>query len=185
MHQYVRNLTVDVGKGNPGAVGLRFMTNNSGAMYDVTVRISDPERVGAIGLDLSCHQFGPGYIKNVTVIGFDRAVTTGSSFSMVLEHLTIEGQRKMGFHNSGANVTIRDLKSRNKVPAIVNDQRSITLTDATLNTEASSRKQKGFRSSCLRISPVRRLLSSGSSAWAKSGAVGKITMFSRTERTRC
>ena len=32
MHSYVRNLTVDVGSGNPGAVGLRFMSNNSGAL---------------------------------------------------------------------------------------------------------------------------------------------------------
>jgi hypothetical protein len=42
MHSYVRNLTVDVGKGNPGAVGLRFMSNNSGAMDRVTIRSSDP-----------------------------------------------------------------------------------------------------------------------------------------------
>ena len=132
MHSYVRHLTVDIGRGNPAAIGLRFMTNNSGAMYNVTVKSSDPERVGAIGLDLSCHQFGPGYIKNVTVIGFDRAVTTGSSFSMVLEHLRIEGQRVCGFANGGGNVTIRDLKSRNKVPAIISDQRSIILTDAEL-----------------------------------------------------
>jgi len=38
MHSYVRNMTFDVGKGNPGANGLRYLSNNTGAMYHVTRR---------------------------------------------------------------------------------------------------------------------------------------------------
>lgn len=89
----VRNLTVDVGKGNPGAVGLRFMTNNYGELADVTVRSSDPAGVGFLGLDLRQSQNGPGLIHRVTVEGFETGVRTGNSFSLVFEHITLRGRR--------------------------------------------------------------------------------------------
>ena len=69
MHSYVRNLTVDVGSGNPGAAGLRFLTHNTGAMERVTIRSSDPEGAGAIGLDLRQSQIGPCMISHITVEG--------------------------------------------------------------------------------------------------------------------
>ena len=33
-HNYVENLTFDVGRGNPGATALQFYSNNSGAVRD-------------------------------------------------------------------------------------------------------------------------------------------------------
>lgn len=138
MHNYVKNLTVDVGRGNPGASGIRFLTNNTGGMYQVTVRSSDPERRGAVGLDLSQHQFGPGLMQRITVVGFDRGVSTGSSFNLVLEHLTLEGQLRTGFHNSGGTTTIRGLTSRNRVPAVLNEKGSMTLIEARLTGGATS-----------------------------------------------
>lgn len=38
MSNYVRNLTIDTGKGNPGAVGIDFFGNNTAAVRDVTIR---------------------------------------------------------------------------------------------------------------------------------------------------
>lgn len=136
MHNYVKNLSVDVGTGNPGASGIRFMTNNNGAMYHVTIRSSDPERRGSTGLDLNQHQFGPGFIQHVTVIGFDRGVRASSCFSMVLEHLTLEGQREVGIFNKGV-MTVRKLTSRNSVPAAINES-ALELIDANLTGGSSN-----------------------------------------------
>ncbi len=134
MHSFVRNLTVDIGAGNPGAVGLRFMSNNVGAMERVTIRSSDPEGAGRIGLDLRQSQNGPALIRHVTVAGFDQGVATDNSFSLVLEHLTLTGQRETGFFNKIARVTLRGLRSENRVPAVVNGKHAhLTLVEANLS----------------------------------------------------
>ncbi len=118
MHSYARNFTVDVGRGNPGAVGVRYMTNNAGTMAHVTIKSSDRQGAGAIGLDLRQSQNGPGLVQYVTVEGFDKGVATGNTFSMVLEHLTIKGQHEVGFDNPFGRMTLRDFKSDNSVTAL-------------------------------------------------------------------
>ena len=50
-HNYVENLTFDVGAGNPGAVALQFYSNNSGAVRDC--RFSAGAGSGHTGLDLA------------------------------------------------------------------------------------------------------------------------------------
>ncbi|MEM7559090.1 MAG: glycosyl hydrolase family 28-related protein, partial [Planctomycetota bacterium] len=60
----IRGLTVDVGVGNEGAMGIAFNANNQGSIRDVTIRSSDPEKAGARGLDLSQNgQIGPFYVS--------------------------------------------------------------------------------------------------------------------------
>ena len=133
MHSFVRNLTVDVGAGNPGVVGLRFFSNNVGAMERVTIRSGDPAGAGRIGLDLRQSQNGPCLIRHVTVLGFDQGVATDNSFALVLEHLTLKGQREVGFFNKIARVTLRGLRSENRVPAVINGQHAhLTLVEAEL-----------------------------------------------------
>ena len=133
MRGYVRNLTVDVGRGNPGAVGLRFMANNTGGMFDVTIRSSDPGGAGKLGLDLTQGQIGPCLIKRVTVLGFDTGVEVAHTFSVVLEHLTLQHQNVLGFFNSDGRTTLRGLKSVNRVPAIRNKWYDLTLVEADLS----------------------------------------------------
>jgi len=134
MHGYVNNLSVDVGSGNPGAIGLRFMSNNTGAMNHVTIRSSDPARAGKIGLDMRQGQNGPNLVRKVTVIGFDHGIETGSSFSLVFEHITLKEQKVAGFVNN-SRTTIRKLTSVNRVPALINDKNGgdCTLIEADLS----------------------------------------------------
>ena len=110
---------MEVGKGNPGAAALRYITNNTGAMYDVTIRSLDPGKRGAIGLDLRQSQNGPGLIKRITVEGFDYGIQTANTFSLVLEHITVRDQRKAGFNAGNSRLTMRDYKSANSVPALI------------------------------------------------------------------
>jgi hypothetical protein len=133
--QYLRNLTIDVGKGNPGAIALGFHTNNSGGVYDVTIRSSDPQRVGHTGLMLDKAWPGPGLIKNVSIDGFDTGIfITHDQYSMTFEHILLANQRQVGFLNSWNTVAIRDLKSMNRVPAVKNQGQMalMALIDAEL-----------------------------------------------------
>ncbi len=133
MHSYIRDLTVSVGEGNPGAAGLRFMTNNTGAVVDVTVRSEDPDGAGAIGLDLRQSQLGPGLVQRVTVEGFDIGVKMGNTFSMVFEDLTLTGQREIALDNNVGRLSIHRLRTTGAPLAIRNGKHGhLTLIDAAL-----------------------------------------------------
>ncbi len=138
MHSYVRNLTIAVGAKNPGAVGLRFLSNNTGAIEHVTLRSLDPQHLGAIGLDMTQSQNGPCLVKQVTIDGFDRGVLTGNSFTLVFEHITVTNQRVVGFDNVTARTTLRDLRSTNSVPALrIGEHGQMTLIEADLQGGAA------------------------------------------------
>ncbi len=116
----VYDLTIDVGTGNPGAVALEWMNNNSGACERVTLRSSDPQGAGDTGFDLSRHEPGPGLVRDLVVEGFDYGVkSVQTCFSMTFERLTLKGQHKAGFSNNTQTVFIRKLVSDNTVPALV------------------------------------------------------------------
>ena len=132
----IRNLTIDTGKGNPGAIGARFIANNQGGIHHVTFRSGDPDGRGVIGLDLGyTDEQGPCLIKNVTVIGFDIGVSTRHGVdSVTFEHLTLHRQNKAGLRNEGQVISVRGLKSVNSVPAVLNLAGSslLTLIDAEM-----------------------------------------------------
>ncbi len=139
MHGYFNDMTVDTGKGNPGASGVRFFSNNTGGMRNVTIRSSDPSRPGTIGLDLSQAQNGPALIKNVKVIGFDTGIEMGEAFGMTFEHITLENQTKLGFKCT-QRVAMRGLISRNSVPAVemATGWATLALVDCELTGGSSS-----------------------------------------------
>ncbi len=117
-HNYVENLTFDVGRQNPGATALQFYSNNSGAVRDC--RFVAPEGSGAVGLDLAHRDMnGPLLVRNCEVSGFRRGIVTGRAVNgQVFENITLRGQREMGFHNEGQCISIRGLMSENTVPAV-------------------------------------------------------------------
>jgi hypothetical protein len=134
-NQRLRNITVDVGKGNLGAIGIGFHTNNGGGVFDVAVRSSDPQKRGHTGLSLDKAWPGPGLIENVYIDGFDTGIfITHDQYSMTFEHILLTNQRQVGFLNSWNTVAIRDLKSMNRVPAVKNQGQMalMALIDAEL-----------------------------------------------------
>ena len=130
----IRNCTWDTGRGNPGAIGVRFNASNCGCVRDVAVRSGDS--TGVIGLDLSyTDDYGPFFVKNVSVEGFDTGIATKHGVnSVVFEHVTLRGQRKVGWHNNGHPITVRGLVSENAVTALCQEQWGgfLTLIDAKL-----------------------------------------------------
>jgi hypothetical protein len=123
MGQAFRNslfdLTIDIGSGNPGAVGLHFLNNNQGTVRDVTVRSSDPERRGKAGIALVTNWPGPALFDRVRVEGFDIGIwSTISQYSLVLDRIELVGQREVGIENLYQTLAVRRLVSLNTVPAL-------------------------------------------------------------------
>ena len=132
-HNHIQNVTFDVGKGNPGAVGLQFYSNNVGAVRDVAVVSQDGQ--GVIGFDVGHRDMnGPMLVRNLRVQGFETGIRcAGSVNSQTFERITLVGQSKVGFANLGQSISIRGLDSTNGVPA-VEAQSFTVLLDSKLNS---------------------------------------------------
>ncbi len=113
----VINLTLDTGRGNPGAIGIDYVVSNLGTIEDVTIRSGDGE--GAVGLSLMRAWPGPALVKRLRVEGFDYGIRTEHwQYGMTLEHVVLAGQRKAGILNEKNVLAIRGLVSTNRVPAL-------------------------------------------------------------------
>ncbi|MBD3343555.1 MAG: DUF5107 domain-containing protein, partial [Chitinivibrionales bacterium] len=130
----IRNLTVNIGSGNPGAEGIQYNASNQGSIRSVKI-ISEDGR-GRIGLNLSfTSEIGPCLIKDVLIDGFDRGVETGCPVnSQVFENLTLQNQNQYGFVNFQQCVSIKGLTSFNEVPVLWNRNTMghVVLIDAQL-----------------------------------------------------
>jgi hypothetical protein len=91
------NLTIDTGT-NPGAVGIKFYSNNTGLMQDVRVRGE-----GACGLDLGFNdQNGPCLVQDVEIEGFAVGIRTNYILnSQTLSRVTMRGVREVGLYHRG------------------------------------------------------------------------------------
>ena len=136
-HNYVEDLTFDVGTNNPGATALQFYANNSGAVRNCRLRA--PAGSGFVGLDLAHRDMnGPLLVQNCEIIGFRRGVATGHAVnSQTFEHLTLRGQTEFGFDNEGQAISLRRLTSENTVPAI-RSYGVLTLLEANLTGRAGA-----------------------------------------------
>ncbi len=130
-HNYVQDITFDVGNNNPGAIGLQFYSNNSGSVRNC--RFVAGEGSGLIGLDLGHRDMnGPLLVRNCEVIGFQRGISTARAVNgQTFEHITLSGQSVFGFDNEGQAISIRGLRSENAVPAI-RSYGTLCLLDAEL-----------------------------------------------------
>lgn len=132
---YIFDLTIDTGKGNPGAVGIDYLANNVCGMENVTIRSGDPQGIGVAGLWMKRTYVGPCLYKRVEVTGFDFGIlTSATEYSHTFEHLRLSRQRVAGIGNTGNVLSIRDLESENSVPAILNSDPNgfVTLIDSKL-----------------------------------------------------
>jgi hypothetical protein len=136
-HNYVENLTFDVGQGNAGATALQFYSNNSGAVRDC--RFLAGAGSGTIGLDLGHRDMnGPLLVRNCEVAGFRIGVATAHGVNgQTFENLLLRGQRDVAFQNQGQAISIRNLTSENSVPA-VSSYGVFTLVNATLTGQGQA-----------------------------------------------
>ena len=130
-HNYIQDVTLDVGRDNPGAIGLQFYSNNSGAVRNC--RFIAGEGSGLVGLDLGHRDMnGPLLVRNCEVIGFQRGISTARAVNgQTFEHITLRSQTQFGFTNEGQAISIRGLVSDNSVP-VIQSYGTLCLIDAKL-----------------------------------------------------
>lgn len=135
MTNMLKNLTIDIGKNNSGAVGVRFFSNNTGSVSDVTIRTSDDAYRGYAGLEIVDEKVSCAFVKNIDVEGFDYAIrVTAQQHQTAFEHINIKNQRIAGIYHMGTALSMRDLNSYNSVTAVftVGFTAQITLIDSKL-----------------------------------------------------
>lgn len=141
-HNFVFDLTVDVGADNPGADGIDYLANNRGAVRNVVV--TAPPGSGNTGISITRRWPGPALLQDVRVTGFARGVSVGRwEYSLTVDGLRLSGQREVGLENNNNILTVRGLVSDNSVPAVKNGSPStrdsvLTLIDSTLAGGAPS-----------------------------------------------
>ena len=142
----LRNLTLDTGTGNPGAIGARFMANNHGGVRHVTIRCGASG--GPIGLDLGyTDEQGPCLLQWVTVVGFDVGISAAHTVdSITLEHIILRDQRRCGLRNDGQCLSVRDLQTFGTVPGVINGG-VMTLIEAELSGYGAAAQEAAIRNS--------------------------------------
>lgn len=128
-----RNITINTGRGNPGAIGLDFCGANNSGIHNVSVISADGQGVAGIDFRI-CPAMG--YHDDITVTGFDYGIRslpyhmTHNSF----EFVSLEDQRQAGFKIGECSASIRKLHSKNAGPAAVlaTDSGQIVMLDSRL-----------------------------------------------------
>ncbi len=129
---FIEHLTIDVGRGNAGATGIDYLDNNIGAIRDVTVRA--PKGSGAIGIAMLRKWPGPTLLQRIDVQGFDTGIAVGNSeYGVTLDHVHLQGQRRIGLQNTGNAVAAADIIADAPTPIANNAPGGlVALTDAVL-----------------------------------------------------
>ncbi len=135
MTNFLRNLTIDIGQGNPGAIALEFMGSNCAGVENVTIRSSDPGFRGQVGLSFSRDGATCCHIKNVTIDGFEIGMRFHMDGYLVCENIHLKNQTAYGISvKDNTVVSIRGLVSENPRPVLHLNGHSafVVLMDALL-----------------------------------------------------
>ncbi|HRH59909.1 MAG TPA: glycosyl hydrolase family 28-related protein, partial [Chitinophagaceae bacterium] len=126
---YFQNLIISTGTGNPGAVGLDYITSNYGTVENVQIISGDGNAY--CGLQMERAWPGPGLIKNVSITGFQYGIRiTQCEYSMTFENIMLRNQTVCGLYANCNALAIRKLTSKNSVKVIQGEGGRITLLDS-------------------------------------------------------
>ncbi len=129
----VLDLTIDTGRGNPGAIGIEWANSNQGTIADVRVLSADGQ--GVAGISMARAIPGPGFLTRVEVRGYDYGIRVEDvQYGFTLENVWLEGQGKAGLYMKDNLAHVRRLYSRNRVPAVEvrGDSAVLTLVESDL-----------------------------------------------------
>ncbi len=133
-----RNLTIDIGYGNPKAVGIKFAGANLNEIGNLLLRSGDLQGGAGILFDTQATQ---GWFHDITVEGFDYGVLMKPyhATQLTFEHITLRDQQIAGMETVQSPITVRDLVSINRGPAIrvLGRGGQVVLLDSWLGTDSS------------------------------------------------
>jgi hypothetical protein len=93
LNNAIENLTIDTGRGNPGAAGLRWNSSNAGVLRNMTIQSTDGTGVAGLLCDVRNAQ---GLVEDITIIGYDEglALTADAATVVTLEHASFINPRR-------------------------------------------------------------------------------------------
>lgn len=136
----VQDLTVDIGTGNPGAIGIDYLASNLGAVRDVTVNA--PVGEGVTGIRMTRPLIGPALIENVTINGFQVGMDVANlQYALTVDNVQLNGQTVAGLRNAQNQVAVNALVAQTAGPAVVNSSSDgeVVLAGAVL------RRSRGYK----------------------------------------
>jgi len=127
----IEGMTLDTGRGNPGAVAVLWNSSNFGAIRNLTVRSGDG--LGVAGI-LSDARNAQGLFENITVDGFQKGISIVSSSAtlVAMDHLTFRNQTSCAIHvGNGSRIALRKGRTEGAPVAIhVEDGSQATIVDS-------------------------------------------------------
>lgn len=121
----VRDLTIDVGAGNPGAVGCGFMASNQGGMHRVTLKAGPGS--GLVGLELDVGDNGPLLVSRLTILGFATGIHSHYGQCFNLEHITLRDIRGPGLRSDISTIFVQGFDYQGGGPAVVDAPQGFTV----------------------------------------------------------
>ncbi|APW37498.1 hypothetical protein RD110_10095 [Rhodoferax koreense] len=116
---YVEDLTIDIGPGNPGAVGIDFLANNSGAIRHV--RIMAAAGSGRTGISMERKWPGPLLLSDVKVQGFAVGISVSQrEYGLTMEGVALSGQSEVALRNNGNALALRNVRIETGALALQN-----------------------------------------------------------------
>lgn len=134
----IQDLTVDIGTGNAGAIGIDYLASNLGAIRNVTVQ-SDSGSDGVAGIRMTRQDIGPALLENVTINGFPVGLDVANlQYSLTIDHVTLNNQTVAGLRNAQNQIAVNAVTATTAAPAIVNSSADgeIVLTGSALHRAA-------------------------------------------------
>ena len=118
---YLENITIETGKGNPGAAALRWNAANWGGIRNARLHSGDRQGKTGLLMDLGVAH---GYLRDIDIDGFETGIdmVPGWVSMVVIEHATLRNQSRAGLRTGKAwhrdNLAARKLRFEN-VPLAV------------------------------------------------------------------
>ncbi len=105
---WLRNLTLDTGRGNAGAAALYFQGANNSDLHNISIRSQDGAGLYGIWFKNGSIQ---GYYSDVSIEGFDYgiAMPTNAEGDVAFEYLTLRNQKLAGIEHTGGGMSLRAL----------------------------------------------------------------------------
>lgn len=117
----MKNMTVDIGAGNPGAIGVDYHVNNGGGLEYVTIRSSDPQKVGHTGLRMHRQLGGIGVHAHLRIEGFRRSVHAAHGHvCYAFEEVELLDASECAIYNEDKPLSFFHLRTRSKGPVLIN-----------------------------------------------------------------
>lgn len=118
-HNNLFDFTVDIGKGNPGAIGVNFHSSNQGAVS--RVRVVSGDGAGVCAFELTRRNVGPSLVSDVEARGFDFSFRFAGLYCVALERASFSKARVAGISNSGGVLAARKVRVTGSPAALANE----------------------------------------------------------------